>query len=583
MKNLKLGKTFKPYFGINRKLMTSFIVVVVLMAIVGTYPIIAYNAPIKNYNLITDNITYANDTLNVCFELQKYIKDTLREFTKNDKIMSDTVVRTKYDDFIKIIDNNISSIKKNHNVFEIDEGDKAVKSLIAFENKLKTYKEQADIVMKQDDKIKVGDRSKSYELLLKQKDIIDTGAKDFITNEIDYSKIIKERTASMTRKIRYTTLGFFSVMILICTIVAYLISKSISEPLKKISKSVGIISKGDLTVDIIKVKSNDEIRHLSDGFNTMINNLKEMILKVSESSNNVILFANQLNNGVSQSSNAGGEVATSIQKVAEGANHQSLLLNNTANKVEDVYSLLHNIVDKSSLVSNSSDNAKKATQEGNESINDVINQIKVINSKVSESSKISTELFNESKKINDIVAVITKIAGQTNLLAFNAAIEAARAGSQGKGFAIVADEVKKLADQSIIATGKIAGIVSGIQKKSATMSESMCKGIEEINVGIKKTEDAGKSFSKISETNMLVNNQIKQMSDELKKVIDLMIDIKGTSSTIARIAVDSAENSDNVAASMEEMSAGMEEVKDTSLELNSMAEELKVLVNKFTV
>jgi len=357
MKYLKLRGKFKLlnfkrneqlYFGINRKLMMSFIIVVVLMAIVGTYPIIAYNAPIKNYNLITDNITFANDTLNICFELQKYLKDTLREFTKNDKIMSDSNVRGKYNEFIKIIDSNISNIKKNHSVFEIDESDKTVKNLTAFENKLKTYKEQADIVMKQDDTIKVGDRSKSYELLLKQKDIIDTGAKDFITTEIDYSKIIKERTTSMTRKIRYTTVSFFAVMILICIIGAYWISKSISEPLKKISKAVGSISKGDLTVDIIKVKTNDEIRYLSDGFNTMISNLKEMILKVSESSNNVILFANQLNNGISQSSSASEEVAASIQEVAEGANHQSMLSNNTADKVEDVYSVVDyfNYVDK---------------------------------------------------------------------------------------------------------------------------------------------------------------------------------------------------------------------------------------------
>jgi methyl-accepting chemotaxis protein len=571
------------YFGINLKLMLSFIIVVILMSIVGSYPMIAYNAPIKNYNMITDNITYANDTLNVCEDLRIFVKDNLRQFTMNEEIFKDKKIQGVYEGFIKKIQGNIAAIKNNNAIFKIDENNGAVVYLTAYENKLKTYIEQADVVMKQDDKIRIGERSDSYKALLQQQDMIDSGANDFIRSEIEYSKVIKTQTSVMTNKIRFTALSFFLLMIIISITCAYVISRSISIPLNKMLKSVGMVSKGDLTSEVIKVKCNDEIRLLSDGFNTMVRNLKEMIIKVSDSSNDVILFAGQLSAGVSQSSSASEEIVNAIQKVAEGASNQSNLTNNTASKVEDIYSTLSSIAEKSALVASSSDGAEIATYEGNESIKGVIEQISVINTKIAETAKISTELFNESKQINNIVSVITKIAGQTNLLALNAAIEAARAGEQGKGFAVVADEVKKLADQSVTSASEITSIINIIQKKSAMMSESMSKGINEINNGIKITEDAGKAFRKIEETNSSVNSQIIYMSEELKKAMDLMADIKDSSVSIANIAENSAENSESVAASIEELTAGMEEVMSTSSELFTMADGLKKFINRFKV
>ncbi len=592
MKVSNMGKLLKHsmflrrkdrYFSINKKLLLSFMSVVLLMTLVGAYPLIAYEKPLGNYNLILDNIIAANDTLDTCFELQKYLKDTLREFTKDSGKIKDERTHTEYSTYIQKIDSNITVIKKNHRILGISSDNLEVKALSAFENKLKTYKEHADETISPDDTLKIGDRSKSYEALLKQKDIVDTGAKDFIAQEISYSKAIKAQTNELIRSTRLMSMLSLLIIIVVCTLIACKISKSISKPIKKISQAVKSISQGNLTADIITVKSNNELRLLSDSFNNMVVSLKNMIKKVNESSEKVVACAINLNAGVTQSTAASEEASASIQSVAEGTGNQFRLSAGIAESILDMDRNIHEVAENSSLVENSSKCAGLATLEGNTAINEVIKQINIINSTILESAEISSQLYQESQKINEIAGAITDISRQSNLLSFNASIEAARAGEQGKGFAVVANEVKKLADQSVNAANKITSIITGVQSKALTMKESMEKSIFEISSGIKLTQNAEISFNKISETNITVDKEIRSMNSKINKVMGLLANVKDSSRMIAGIAESSAEDSDNIAASMEEMTAGLEEVTATSDSLNTMAEELGILVKEFTV
>ena len=567
--NKKASKPSKvSSVSIRVKILVTFVLAILVMGCISFYPLISYNAPIQKYDSVLENITLANNIIKLSTEIKELDRKIIIDL-KNEDLKKEYESKTA--DFL-------ASMKK------LEGGvisKAAINSFSGLNNMADTFMENSTKAVDPDPAITIKHRLEFIEELKKIDTFIGNNFKQLISDEIDFSKTVREDLKKTTGTILTVTIIILLTVLAACTALGYIIARKISDPLNIISRLADSVASGDLTIKEVSINSKDELSVLGASFNKMVSNLKEMISKVSESSSQVLQVSDQLYQSATQSSSASEHIAESIQGVADGANHQADLSEESATTIDGMYNIVKVISAKSTVAKESSDEAQKVTTEGNQSINKVISQINSINTTITESSHISEELFNKSKEIGQILDVITSISEQTNLLALNAAIEAARAGDQGRGFAVVAEEVRKLAEQSSKAASRITIIIKDIQSETGRMSGSMKRSISEIEAGINVTNNAGEAFGKINETIYRVNEQINDIYAEIQKMNSSIMDIKKSSDNIVDITKSSAHSSQEVASSVEELSASMQEVLSTSNILNNMASGLQELVTRF--
>lgn len=371
-------------------------------------------------------------------------------------------------------------------------------------------------------------------------------------------------------------------VIVLVGIAIFLFSTYISKNLKKADTLSEIISQGDLSQNI-EVTSDDEIGHMYKNLNTMTFKLKEVLGSITLNLDTLVATSEELTASADQTQMASEKIAISMQELAEGSDEQFQSSNSAVKVVEDISLKMQSISVNIEEVTNTSLLAAKTANSGEAVITKVKDQITDIDKKVALSSDIVNNLGDKSTSIGDIVSIITSISEQTNLLALNAAIEAARAGEQGRGFAVVADEVRKLAEQSGNAAEQIASLITEIQSEIKNAISMMKDGTDSVREGIVIVDEAKKSFDNI-------NGAVIQVSDKAQNVSELIIDIYGSTKNmvaaiekISKISQDSTANTQNVAASAEEQSALMKEVALAAEGLSNMAVELQEHIAFFKV
>ncbi|NRF96070.1 methyl-accepting chemotaxis protein [Paenibacillus frigoriresistens] len=366
----------------------------------------------------------------------------------------------------------------------------------------------------------------------------------FITNPLTGWKIVGsiEMTEIMTatQNILYMTMVVLAVAILIGILLVFWIVRSITSPLQQLMSITEKIAGGDLTEEVA-IRSKDELGQLSASVNHMVHNLRDLIGGVISSSQNVAAASEQISatteeiaGGSSAQAQAAqnmqgmfGELSTAIQSVAESAEGAAELASKTTSIAHDG----GNIVKKSV-----------------ESMNQVSLQM--------------TRLEGDSSKIGEIIEVIDDIADQTNLLALNAAIEAARAGEQGRGFAVVADEVRKLAERSGEATKQITAIIKGMQ-------ENTHRSVTAVSDGVNQTQETGQAFERIIE----MINQTEQKVNE----------IAAASEEQAAQSSEVMHSIESISSASQEAAAASEETAATSQSLAQLAEKLNKSVSTFKI
>jgi methyl-accepting chemotaxis protein len=369
----------------------------------------------------------------------------------------------------------------------------------------------------------------------------------------------------------------------------------------------GQIADGNLTINVTTRSEQDA---LANAFKTMVTNLRTVLGETQGAANSLSVSKDQLASIAEQASTATQEVATTIGQVAEGSADQARRvqdvneaverLNSSADELdrqarEEVATAAERVATGANEASEESQGASDRAERGAQMVDETVEGIERIKATIDSASQEISVLGERSQEIGKIVAVIEDIAAQTNLLALNAAIEAARAGEQGRGFAVVADEVRQLAERVAGATKEIAGLISGVQEGVDSSVKVMEEGVREMETGTQAAAEARDALQEILSSVSTVGQRIEeittgagQLEQASQSMVNVISEVKevvaSTAESVGGIAAVAEENSastEEVSAASEEMSAQVEEVTASTLELGRISDRLQEQLSAF--
>jgi methyl-accepting chemotaxis protein len=441
-------------------------------------------------------------------------------------------------------------------------------------NKLVTYKNQNKVAEYQQ-LTKTEERQTAAKFKEKAQEL-----KNLIAN---YVQMSSDETNKKVQNIKQLMIILSVITIIFGIVIAFVISRMISRPVVAITLGAKELAAGNLAIEDIQTKNRDEIGELGSAFNEMKNNLQTLIRRVSTNAEQVAASSEELFASAEQSSQATNQVSSAIEEVASGAETQRQGMEETNLAIKENAIAIQRIAESSSNVSESATEVLKEAKQGNEIIERTIKQMEEIHISIQESANVIRTLGENSKEIGKIVEVINQIAEQTNLLALNAAIEAARAGEHGKGFAVVADEVRKLAEQSRQSTEQITALIEGVQQNTERAVHAMEKGTKDVETGTVVANDAGQAFHRILLSVEKAAGEVQEVSAATEEISASIQQITASVEHLAEISSGISESMQGVASSSEEQLASSEEITAAAESLSRLAQELQNEVSKFKV
>ena len=370
------------------------------------------------------------------------------------------------------------------------------------------------------------------------------------------------------------------VMLVLCVVLITVFNRRVGNPISHLMYEAGQIADGNLTGHV-NVTANDEMGALGGSLNNMIQNLRKVIGHVNDMSEQVAAASEQLTASAEQSAQASHMVAESVVSIAEGASEQAVEAGNIQATAEDVTQHAKTIVGDTERVLSNAVAAKDKIKDGRKSIQEAVQQMNNITVSTDSIQKSIEKLDTSSQQIADIVQMITGIAEQTNLLALNAAIEAARAGEAGRGFAVVADEVRKLAESSNQSSQQIAQLVQSNVQDMKLAVEASNSGAQSVQEGISTVQSADMVFQEIVAVIDELTSQIHTIAQGIKTMAEENEQMLQASVNIANTSGKNSDEAQSVSAAGEEQSASMHEISDAANSLAKLATDLQTEMQRF--
>jgi len=307
----------------------------------------------------------------------------------------------------------------------------------------------------------------------------------------------------------------------------------------------------------------------AQGLSASSGQMSQATEQVASAIGEVAQGAGEQSKSASEAAEMANQISSAIEQVAQGAQDQAKTVTDTTNNMNELAEVIEE-------VAKTIQGATELAQKGNKATDETVEGMDMIKDVVLGTATKIGVLGEQSKQIGEIVNVINDIAEQTNLLALNAAIEAARAGEHGKGFAVVADEVRKLAERSGSATKEIGGLIKGIQVGVEEAVESMEKGTSEVEKGVGLAEKTGSAIKEMMNSIGDISFSTEKMAASTEKVVKAV-------DSIASSSEEQAASAEEVSASSEEQAASVNEIISSAQELAKIAGELDEMVKNFTL
>lgn len=395
-----------------------------------------------------------------------------------------------------------------------------------------------------------------------------------------------EANQAKATKAGFMVLGIVVAALVISVSASLFIIRLISNPLSEMASYIRQVAEGDLSVEtLMKAKKsevyNDEIGALAASVVHMRENLSTLLMKVIDSSEQIAASSEELTANTEQASAGVEDVAKAVMIIANGSNNQIRAVSETSETIQQTSTSIRQVAENAEQTAADADRTMEATRNGETAIRKSREQMTNIENTVLGLDQIIRALGDRSGEIGQIVGTISAISEQTNLLALNAAIEAARAGEQGRGFAVVADEVRKLAEESQESTKQISELINQIQTDTGKAVSAMKDGTEQVRIGIDVVGTAGVSFANISELVQRIASQIQESSHATRQISDGSQRIVKAMDSVESITGEVSEQSQAISATAEQQTAAMHEIADASNNLAKIAEEMMFEVRRF--
>ncbi|MED1440819.1 methyl-accepting chemotaxis protein [Aeribacillus composti] len=372
-------------------------------------------------------------------------------------------------------------------------------------------------------------------------------------------------------------------ILLIGFIMSFKMARSITNPLIKIAGQMEQISKGNLMLEPLSIKSKDEIGELMEAVNEMGNQLRKIVQDIYHASDTMSKQSSELLSSSKELKEGGNQIAATMQELSVGAESQA----NSASELseamgmymEKIYQIHRNgkeMFDKSREVLELTENGSKLMDQSKKLFDYMFTGMQ------SNMKKIK-KLDERSKQISKLVEVIQSIADQTNLLALNAAIEAARAGEHGKGFAVVADEVRKLAEQVSNSVEDIQKIVEEVHGETNKVTKSFELGFQQVESGMGSMNETSAAFQQIKETIKEISERINNAQNDLTDMLSTSESINDSISNIASISEEAAAGIEQTSASAATANESAATIASHAESMSNLAGDLQSLVKRFQI
>jgi len=554
----------------NIKVINSIIVMVVLSTIVSlSIAIVGYN----NMKTINQNSTMMYDGALVRIVKTEEIRQTFSKIRLNVNKISisdfnaDDVksIDSDYDTMNKMVDEyenlSLSSLEKNN--------------LAEFKNDSTTYLSQIKTLEK---------GTKLYGIDLEKFNQLGNEMQLFLDNLVTYSSNIANTLNNDNINLYVRSSAIFFITFFIGFILMIAVSSTIILVIRKsmrgIISDLDTIAQGDFSIKI-EANLDNEFGRMHKSINKTVSNISVMLEEIKNSTNVVNTQAINLLGASDEMTSSAEEINAAVQQVAIAANDQSgdlinvkVSLDNFADSLDQITSSINDVNSNIHNISTMAEDSNSKLKFLFESVEDVNESFDTVRDKV-------IKLDKDVKQVNNITNIINSIAEQTNLLALNAAIESARAGEVGRGFSVVADEIRKLAEQSKLSANDISGLISNINKETQVAVKTTDLGKDSLNNQSALIEDSIKSFALIFKA---INTILPRVGNINKSIENINIEkdlILSKTLNISGISEENAASAEEISASIQEINTSFSNVATSAQTLSSSTNSMMIEVDKF--
>ena len=372
-------------------------------------------------------------------------------------------------------------------------------------------------------------------------------------------------------------IAIFIFAIALMAIISYFIVGSIANPIKAAAVRAEKIANGDLTGEVNTkfAGRKDEIGVLANSFDAMMEKLNSLVREIKSSADNTSARSQEMAATTEETTSSANEISNTVTEISRGSQVQSGKIEEVSHAMNDMNKSVQAVAQNSQRASETAESTALRIRDIGTSSQELIDKMNSIKIASDENAIVIDELDKKSIEIGNIVNLITGIADQTNLLALNAAIEAARAGEHGKGFAVVADEVRNLADESGKAAKQIEELILQIQTNTKNAVSSMDKSKEEIDVGSQSLQETVNAIEDIVAEVTNISTMVQEIAAAAQEQSASIEEVTASVEEVSSISQQSAAGTEEASAAVEQQTASMEEMAAAAQELASMADNLQ--------
>jgi methyl-accepting chemotaxis protein len=381
--------------------------------------------------------------------------------------------------------------------------------------------------------------------------------------------------------VRYSTMALVAVL-LFSIVIAYFIIRSFTKPVRRLQLAVHRIAEGDLRHQLNE-KRQDELGQLSNSFDHMIVKVNEMLGNSRQIALSLSDYSHSFQDFSKLTAAANSEIIKSIEDISMGAEQQATLSEKSAVYIHELDGEMNEIARYTDIMKETGIKAFQNTQKGSASVVALMNAAEHSGLKMEHAHTTIEKLSESSLQIEKIVHTITEISTQTNVLALNAAIEAARAGIHGKGFSVIADEVRELSSQSKSSANHIARLISSVQHQMQDAKQQMSEARESIYSQNTKVTETLNSFQSIDASTIEISAQMEQIGLKVEQVKKKNDQLNETLQLVAAIAEETAAGVQEVNSTSQQQDSAIRKIAEQAVDINHFSQSLLAEIDQFEI